>query len=45
MYWDNVLHIRPEGSRKAALLVTKTHLIVEYYSELYEGEFMAMEEA
>ena len=44
-YYDNILHIRPEGSRKGVLFVTKTHIIIEYYSNYYEGEIMAMEEA
>lgn len=45
MYCDNVLHVRPEGCRKGVLLVTKTHLIIEYYNEFYEAEIMSMEEA
>jgi len=44
-YWDNVLHVRAEGSRKATLLVTGTQMILEYESDLYEGEELALLES
>lgn len=44
---ENCLHIKAEGSRKCSLLLTSTHLILEYDVEeegLYEGEMMAVRE-
>jgi len=44
-YCENILHVRSEGSRKGVLLVTKTHLIIDYYHQYYDSEIMAMEES
>jgi hypothetical protein len=44
---ENCLHVKAEGSRKCSLLLTSTHLILEYDPEtegLYEGEMMAVRE-
>eukprot|EP00934_Nitzschia_sp_Nitz4_P008655 Nitzschia sp. Nitz4//scaffold12_size214221//49825//58278//NITZ4_001488-RA/size214221-processed-gene-0.150-mRNA-1//-1//CDS//3329534984//8645//frame0 len=44
---ENCLHVKAEGSRKCSLLLTATHLILEYDAEeegLYEGEMMAVRE-
>lgn len=41
-YFDNVLHVRAEGNRKATLLITGLHLILEYDSDVFEGEELAM---
>jgi hypothetical protein len=44
---ENCLHIKAEGSRKCSLLLTATHLILEYDIDsdgLYEGEMMAVKE-
>jgi Beige/BEACH domain/PH domain associated with Beige/BEACH len=45
--FDNCLHVRAEGSRKCFVLLSQTHVILEYDSEsagLYEGELMAVRE-
>ena len=44
---ENCLHVKAEGSRKCSMLLTSTHLILEYDIEeegLYEGEMMAVRE-
>jgi hypothetical protein len=44
---ENCLHVKAEGSRKCAMLLTQTHLILEYDADtegLYEGEMMAVYE-
>jgi hypothetical protein len=44
---DNCLHIRAEGSRSCTMLLTSTHLILEYDGEpegFFEGELMAFQE-
>lgn len=44
---ENCLHIKAEGTRKCSLLLTATHLILEYDIDsdgLYEGEMMAVKE-
>eukprot|EP00980_Cylindrotheca_fusiformis_P016230 scaffold4825_cov132-Cylindrotheca_fusiformis.AAC.7 len=44
---ENCLHVKAEGSRKCSLLLTATHLILEYDIDsdgLYEGEMMAVRE-
>lgn len=44
---ENCLHVRTEGSRKCSMLLTSTHLILEYDVDsegLYEGELMAVRE-
>jgi hypothetical protein len=43
-YFENVLHVRAEGNRKATLLITGLHLILEYESDLFEGEELAARE-
>ena len=46
-HFDNCLHVKAEGSRKCTLLLTSTHLIIEYDAEaegLFEGEMMAVRE-
>lgn len=46
-HFDNCLHVKAEGSRKCTVLLSHTHLILEYESEcggLYEGELMAVRE-
>jgi len=45
MHWDHCLHVRCEGSRRGALLLTNTHIVVEYDGDLNEGELLAIEEA
>ena len=47
MHLDNCLHVKPEGSRQCAMLLTSTHLILEYESEtegFYDGELLAVQE-
>ena len=44
---ENCLHVKAEGSRKCSMLLTFTHLILEYDIDeegLYEGEMMAVRE-
>mmetsp|Transcript_2502 Transcript_2502/g.5943 ORF Transcript_2502/g.5943 Transcript_2502/m.5943 type:complete len:2797 (-) Transcript_2502:151-8541(-) len=44
---ENCLHVKAEGSRKCSLLLTATHLILEYDIDsdgLFEGEMMAVKE-
>ncbi|VEU43883.1 unnamed protein product [Pseudo-nitzschia multistriata] len=44
---ENCLHVKTEGSRKCSMLLTSTHLILEYDIDsegLYEGEMMAVRE-
>lgn len=44
---ENCLHVKTEGSRKCSMLLTSTHLILEYDVDcdgLYEGELMAVHE-
>ncbi len=44
---ENCLHVKTEGSRKCSMLLTSTHLILEYDVDsegLYEGELMAVRE-
>lgn len=43
-YFENVLHVRAEGNRKATLLITGLHLILEYESDVFEGEELALRE-
>mmetsp|Transcript_4292 Transcript_4292/g.6647 ORF Transcript_4292/g.6647 Transcript_4292/m.6647 type:complete len:2938 (+) Transcript_4292:149-8962(+) len=46
-HFDNCLHVKAEGSRKCTILLSTTHLILEYDSEaagLFEGELMAVRE-
>jgi hypothetical protein len=43
-HWDNVIHVRAEGSRRATLLLTGSQFILEYESELFDGEELAIEE-
>jgi len=46
-HFDNCLQVKAEGSRKCTLLLSTTHLILEYDSEaggLFEGELMAVRE-
>jgi hypothetical protein len=46
-HFDNCLHVKAEGSRKCTMLLSHTHLILEYDSEsagLFEGELMAVRE-
>ncbi|KAL7565117.1 hypothetical protein ACA910_005124 [Epithemia clementina (nom. ined.)] len=47
MHLDNCLHVKPEGSRQCAMLLTSTHLILEYEAEtdgFYDGELLAVQE-
>lgn len=47
MHLDNCLHVKPEGSRPCTMLLTTTHLILEYDSDLdgfYDGELLAVQE-
>jgi len=47
MHLDNCLHVRAEGSRKCTMLLTSTHLILEYDAEtegFYDGELLAAQE-
>jgi hypothetical protein len=44
-HMENCLHVKAEGSRKCSMLLTSTHLILEYDIDsdgLYEGEMMAV---
>ena len=44
---ENCVHVKAEGTRKCSLLLTSTHLILEYDIDsegLYEGELMAVHE-
>eukprot|EP00529_Nitzschia_sp_RCC80_P009051 CAMPEP_0113450404 /NCGR_PEP_ID=MMETSP0014_2-20120614/5812_1 /TAXON_ID=2857 /ORGANISM="Nitzschia sp." /LENGTH=2495 /DNA_ID=CAMNT_0000341741 /DNA_START=29 /DNA_END=7516 /DNA_ORIENTATION=- /assembly_acc=CAM_ASM_000159 len=44
---DGCLHVKAEGSRKCSMLLTSTHLILEYEIDSqghYEGELMAVRE-
>jgi len=46
-HFDNCLQVKAEGSRKCTMLLSTTHLILEYDSEaegLFEGELMAVRE-
>lgn len=45
-YYDNCVHVKPEGNRKGTLLVTSTYLIFEYDDPtgLTESEVLAIEE-
>ena len=36
-YYDNCLHVRPEGSRKGVLFLTSSYIMIEYESNTYEG--------
>uniref|UniRef100_A0A7S3L431 BEACH domain-containing protein n=1 Tax=Amphora coffeiformis TaxID=265554 RepID=A0A7S3L431_9STRA len=47
MHLDNCLHVKPEGSRPCTMLLTATHLILEYDADLdgfYDGELLAVQE-
>ncbi|KAG7359446.1 Beige/BEACH domain containing protein [Nitzschia inconspicua] len=44
---ENCIHVKAEGTRKCSMLLTATHLILEYDADsegLYEGELMAVKE-
>jgi len=44
---DNCLHVRAEGSRPCTMLMTSTHLVLEYEGEpegFFEGEVLAAKE-
>ena len=41
---ENVLHVRAEGSRTGTLILTSTHVIIEYDSEFFDGELLSVEE-
>jgi hypothetical protein len=44
---ENCLHVKAEGTRKCSILLTATHLILEYDAEtagMFEGEMMAVQE-
>ncbi|KAI2508611.1 Beige/BEACH domain [Fragilaria crotonensis] len=46
-HFDNCLHVKAEGSRRCTVLLSQTHLIIEYDPEcggLFEGELMAVRE-
>ncbi len=45
-YYENCVHVKPEGNRKGTLLLTQTYLIFEYDDPtgLTEGEVLAIEE-
>jgi len=46
-HMENCLHVKTEGSRKCSMLLTSTHLILEYDIDcegLYEGELMGVRE-
>jgi len=42
---ENVLHVMAQGSRSGTLLLTNSHLIIEYESEFFDGELLSKEEA
>ena len=45
--FDATLHVKAEGSRKCTMLLSSTHLILEYDADaegLYEGELLAVRE-
>lgn len=47
MHLDNCLHVKPEGSRQCVMLLTATHLILEYDGDtegFYDGELLAVQE-
>ena len=47
MHLDNCLHVKAEGSRKCTMLLTSTHLILEYDADtegFYDGEILAAQE-
>ena len=47
MHLDNCLHVKPEGSRHCTMLLTSTHLILEYEGDtegFYDGELLAVQE-
>uniref|UniRef100_A0A7S1Z0T9 BEACH domain-containing protein n=1 Tax=Ditylum brightwellii TaxID=49249 RepID=A0A7S1Z0T9_9STRA len=47
IYYDNCVQVKAEGIRKCALLLTATHLILEFDDEhggMFEGEIIALEE-
>lgn len=47
MHLDNCLHVKPEGSRQCTMLLTGTHLILEYDGDtegFFEGELLATQE-
>ncbi|KAL3924923.1 MAG: hypothetical protein SGILL_000744 [Bacillariaceae sp.] len=47
-HFENCLHVKAEGTRKCSMLLTATHLILEYDVDtggLFEGELMAVREA
>jgi hypothetical protein len=44
---ENCLHVKAEGSRRCSMLLTATHLILEYEADsdgLFEGELLAVRE-
>lgn len=44
---DNCTHVKPEGNRQCAVLLTSSHLIIEYDGNsdgFFEGEILAREE-
>lgn len=42
---ENILHVMAQGSRSGTLLLTNSHLIIEYDSEFFDGELLSKEEA
>ena len=47
LHMDNCLHVKAEGSRHCTLLLTSTHLVLEYEGDpegFYEGEVLAAKE-
>lgn len=46
-HFDTCLHVKAEGSRKCTVLLSSSHLILEYDTEsegLFEGEMLAVQE-
>ena len=47
MHLDNCSHVKPEGIRPCTMLLTSTHLILEYDGDVdgfYDGELLAVQE-
>ena len=46
-HFDNCIHVKTEGNRKGTLLLTATHLILEYDADAegwFDGEMLAVQE-
>jgi len=44
MSWDGCIQVRAEGNRKGTILLTQSHVLIEYDGLLYEGEVLELDE-